>query len=60
MKGSEFIFDSIDVLYHNLNKISLVRDGTYIDTPKRIKNKKVTINPKKMMTNAVNMLQQLH
>ena len=24
MKGSEFIFDSADVLYYNLNKISLI------------------------------------
>ena len=31
MKGSEFIFDSVDVLSHNLNKISLNRDGSYID-----------------------------
>ena len=27
MKGSEFIFDSIDTLYYNLNKISLNRGG---------------------------------
>ena len=33
MKGSEFIFDSIDVLYYNLNKISLIRGGSYIDSP---------------------------
>ena len=25
MKGSEFIFDSVDALYYNLNKISLSR-----------------------------------
>ena len=46
MKGSEFIFDSIDVLYYNLNKISLNRGGSYIDSPKWLKNKKPTINPK--------------
>ena len=27
MRGSEFIFDSIYILYYNLNKISLVRGG---------------------------------
>ena len=27
MKGSEFIYDSIDVLYYNLNKVSLSRGG---------------------------------
>ena len=46
MRRNEFIFDSIDTLYYNLNKISLVRCGSYTDTPKFIKNKKATINPK--------------
>ena len=40
MKGNEFIFDIADVLYHNLNKISLNRDGSYIDSPKCWKTKK--------------------
>ena len=34
MKGSEFIFDSVDSLYCNLNKVSLSRSGSYIDSPK--------------------------
>ena len=46
MKGSGFIFDSVHVLYYNLNKISLNRGGSYIDSPKCLRNKKVTINPK--------------
>ena len=46
MKGSEFIFDSVDALYYDLHKISLSRGGSYIDYPKWIKNKKATINPK--------------
>ena len=46
MRGSEFIFDSVDALYYNLNKISLSRGGSYINSPKWLKNKKVTINPK--------------
>ena len=33
MKGSEFIFDSTDILYYNLNKISLDRGGSDIDSP---------------------------
>ena len=28
MKGSEFIFDSVDVLYYNLNKISVNKGGS--------------------------------
>ena len=27
MRGSEFVYDSIDVLYYNLNKVSLSRGG---------------------------------
>ena len=34
MRGSEFVFDSVDLLYYNLNKTSLVRDGSYTDPPK--------------------------
>ena len=46
MKGNEFIFDSADVLYYDLNKISLNRDGPYIDSSDGLKNKKTTINLK--------------
>ena len=46
MRGSEFIFGSADVLYYNLNKIRLSRSGSYTDSPKWLKNKNKTINPK--------------
>ena len=46
MRGSEFIFDSVDALHYNLNKVSLSRGGSYIDSPKWLKNKEATINPK--------------
>ena len=46
MKGSEFQFDGLDFLYYDFNKISINRGGSYIDSPKWIKNKKSTINPK--------------
>ena len=46
MRGREFVYDSVDVLYYNLNKVSLSRDGSYIDSPKWLKHKKATINPK--------------
>ena len=46
MRGSEFVYDSVDVLYYNLNKVSLSRGGSYIDSPKWLKNKKATISPK--------------
>ena len=39
MRGSEFIFDCVDALYSNLNKISLSGEGSYIDSLKWLKNK---------------------
>ena len=45
MRGSEFIYCSADVLYYNLNKVSLSRGGSYIGSPKWLKNKQATINP---------------
>ena len=38
IKGSEFIFDHVDLLYYKLQK--------HIDSPKWLKNKKATVNPK--------------
>ena len=32
-------------MYYNLNKVSLSRSGSYIDSPKWLKNKKATIYP---------------
>ena len=47
MKGSEFVPSGIDLLYYHLQRISLNRKGSsYIDSPKWLKNKKATINPK--------------
>ena len=46
MRGSEFVRDSIDLLYYHLQKIGLKRGGSYIDSPEWLKNKKATINPK--------------
>ena len=46
MKGLDFIFDGIKYLYYDLNKVSISKGGSYIDSPKWLKNKKSTINPK--------------
>ena len=47
MRGSEFVFDSVDLLYYNFCKISLKRGGSYIDSPEWLKNKKkATTNTK--------------
>ena len=44
MRRSEFEFD-VNFLFYDFNKISLNRDGPYIDSPKWLKDKKSTINP---------------
>ena len=46
MKGSDFAFDGVNYLYYDLNKISISKGGSYIDSPKWLKDKKSTINPK--------------
>ena len=47
MKGSEFIFHSVNLLFYHLQKTSRNRIGlSYIDSPKWLENKKATINPK--------------
>ena len=46
MRGSDFAFDGVNFLYYDFSKISISRDGSYIDSPKWLKNKKSTINPK--------------
>ena len=46
MKGSEFVFDIVDLLYYHLQKTSLNRGRSYVDSPKLLKSKKATINPK--------------
>ena len=56
VRGSGIVYDSVDVLYYNLNKVSLSRGGSYIDSPKWLKNKKATLNPKKKMTSVFSIL----
>ena len=46
MEGSEYHFERVVLLRYKLHKISLRRGDSYIDSPKWIKNKKGTLNPK--------------
>ena len=46
MRGSEFIRDSVDLLYYHLQKIGLKRGGSDIDSLEWLKNKKATTNSK--------------
>ena len=45
MRRSKFVPDNIDLLHYHLQKMGLKRSGSYIESPKWLKNKKATINP---------------
>ena len=47
MEGSKSEFDFVDELNYKCHKIILNRGGSYIDSLKWLKDKRVTINPKK-------------
>ena len=43
--GSNFIFESVELLDYHLHKISLKRDKSYIKFPRWLEKKGATINP---------------
>ena len=45
MTGSDFIFDCVYLLHFKYHEINVNRDGSYIDSPDWIKNKKAATNP---------------
>ena len=45
-RGSDFIFESVDLFNYKLHKRKLERGGLYIKSPKWIRDKAATINPK--------------
>ena len=46
MTGSDFIFDSVQLMYYKCHKVSFICGGSYVDCPDWIKTIKATINPK--------------
>ena len=44
--GSNFVFESVDLLSYHIHKVSLKRGKSYINSPEWVLNKKATINPK--------------
>ena len=46
MRGSDFEFDDINFFNYNFNETSIYTGGSYLDSPKWLKDKKSTINPK--------------
>ena len=45
MRGSELVFDYVQLLYYKCHKMNLNDGRSYIDSPDSTKNKKATINP---------------
>ena len=50
-KGSDFIPESVELLYYYFRKINIRRAESYIMSPDWIVNKKATINPKNKRDN---------
>ena len=46
IKGSQFIFESVELMDYKLHRIRLKRDGSYIKSAKWLLHKGATINPK--------------
>ena len=46
MRGSDFIFNGINYLFYDFNRVSISKGGSYIESPKWLKDKKSTINQK--------------
>ena len=46
IKGSNFVFKSVDLLDYKLNIVRLKRGGSYIKSPKWLEKKNAVINPK--------------
>ena len=46
MRGSECLFDSVDLLHYHPQRVSLKRSREHIDSPKWLFDKKATINTK--------------
>ena len=46
MNVSDFIFNGINYLYYDFNRTTISKGGSYIESPKWLKDKKCTINQK--------------
>ena len=49
--GSDFVFESVDLLSYHIHKINLRRGRSYIKSPEWVLNKRATINPKNIDNN---------
>ena len=54
IKGSDFIFESVELMDYKLHRVRLKRGRSYIKSLKWLLHKKATINPKNKMLMVVN------
>ena len=54
--GSNFVFQSVDLLSNHIYKISLKRGNSYIKSSEWLINKRATVNPKNKEINGFNIL----
>ena len=54
--GSNFVFESVDLLSYHIHKTNLKRGKSYMKSPEWIVNKRATINPKNGEINVFNIL----
>ena len=54
--GSNFVFQSVDLLSNHIHKISLKRGNSYIKSSEWLINKRATVNPKNKEINGFNIL----
>ena len=43
MRGSDFIFNGVNYLFYDFNRITISKGGSYIESPKWLIDKKCTI-----------------
>ena len=55
MEGSNFIFDSVQLIYYKCHEVNSRHSGSYIDFPEGIEKKRSAIIPTKKMINVFNM-----
>ena len=46
IKGSDFVFESVELMDYKLHRVRLRRGRSYVKSPEWLANKKATINPK--------------
>ena len=45
-KGSDFVFESVELMDYRFHRVRLKKGGSYIKSPEWLLHKKATINPK--------------